>query len=105
MGVASGFIEKLTRNSSLFFLSKIFPIPSKTSSYYCSIFSKSDFALSSRTDLTLLLYLIRSSFASFKDPSGLISIIPSSVSAFLPSRGGEFIFPLTTTNVVSVPLV
>ena len=56
-------------------------------------------------DLTLVLCLILSSFCSFNEPSGLISSMPSSYSAFLPNRDGKLIFPFTTTNVVSVPLV
>ena len=58
-----------------------------------------------RTDRMLLLYCILSSFGSFNVPSHLISSMPYSKWAFLSISGSQFIFPFTTTHVVSVPLV
>ena len=98
-------MENFIRNSSLFFLSKIFPKPLNTLSCRCGVVSISDFAFVFNIDLTTLLSVLRSSFVSARLPSGLIYSMPRSISVILPSSGGEFILPFTTTNIVSVHLV
>ena len=90
---------------SLFLTLNILPIPWNTLSCCFNILSTSEFTLLSRTDLIANASVLLNSFVSFRDPSGRMSSMPNSKSAFLPSNGGELILPLTTIKVVSAPLV
>ena len=105
-GAVFAFMLNWTYNSLLFFMSLIFPIPSKTllNLLVISCIAWCDlFVVTVR--MSNISPGIRMSFWFAKEPSSFICSIPSSITVFLLISGGEFILPFMTRNFVRFPHV